>query len=58
VSKQASRLLHWFRREIFTVDEDIKLAGRELSAAVLKRIEGVDARSLQSLSVPEKPERG
>ena len=58
VSKQSSRLLHWFRREIFTVDEDIKLAGRELSAAVLKRIEGVDARSLQSLSVPEKPERG
>jgi LacI family transcriptional regulator len=58
VSKQSSRLLHWFRREIYTVDEDIKLAGRELSSAVLKRIEGADAKSLQSLSVPDKPGRG
>ena len=58
VSKQSSRLLHWFRREILTVDEDIKLAGRELAAAVLKRIEGADAGSLQSLSVPDKPSRG
>jgi LacI family transcriptional regulator len=58
VSKQSSRLLHWFRREIFTVDEDIKLAGRELSSAVLKRIGGADAKSLQSLSVPDRPMRG
>ena len=57
VSKQSSRLLHWFRREIFTVDEDIKLAGRELSSAVLKRIGGADVKSLQSLSVPDKPAR-
>jgi LacI family transcriptional regulator len=58
VSKQSSRLLHWFRPQIFTVDEDIKRAGRELSSAVLKRIEGAEARSLQSLGVPEKPARG
>ncbi|OJU05655.1 MAG: LacI family transcriptional regulator [Rhizobiales bacterium 65-79] len=57
VSKQSSRLLHWFRREIFTVDEDIKLAGRELSSAVLRRIAGAEAKSLQSLSVPGKPAR-
>lgn len=57
VSKQSSRLLHWFRRQIFTVDEDIKLAGRELSSAVLKRIEGAEARALQSLSVPKPIER-
>jgi LacI family transcriptional regulator len=58
VSKQSSRLLHWFRREIFTVDEDIKLAGRELSSAVLRRIAGADSKSLQSLSVPDQPMRG
>jgi LacI family transcriptional regulator len=58
VSKQSSRLLHWFRPEIFTVNEDIKLAGRELSSAVLKRIGGADAKSLQSLSVPDRPMRG
>ncbi len=57
VSKQSTRLLHWFRPQIFTVDEDIKLAGRELSSAVLKRIEGVDATSLQSLSAPKPAER-
>jgi LacI family transcriptional regulator len=58
VSKQSSRLLHWFRPQIFTVDEDIKLAGRELARAVLKRIEGADAGSLQTLSVPDAPARG
>jgi LacI family transcriptional regulator len=58
VSKQSSRLLHWFRPEIFTVEEDIKLAGRELSSAVLRRIEGAEPKTLQSLSVPGKPARG
>ncbi|WP_246748723.1 LacI family transcriptional regulator [Rhizobium setariae] len=53
VSKQPANLLHFMRPEIMTVDEDIRLAGRELAKAVLARIEGVPADQLRSVSLPD-----
>lgn len=54
VSKQSSDVLQWFRPEIMVFNEDVRHAGRELARAVLRRIEGVDARELQSLSYPDE----
>ena len=48
-SKQASDILPWFRPELIVVDESFKLAGRKLAQAVLARIAGADANSLQSI---------
>jgi LacI family transcriptional regulator len=53
VSKQSSDLLQWFRPELHVVDEDFRLAGRELARAVLASIDGAEPRLLQSLSRPE-----
>lgn len=53
VSKQSSPLLHLFRSAILVVNEDFRLAGREVARAVLGWIDGKDPVSLQSLSVPK-----
>jgi LacI family transcriptional regulator len=53
VSKQSTDVLQWFRPEIIAINEDIRHAGRQLALAVLRRIAGVDARELQSLSYPD-----
>jgi LacI family transcriptional regulator len=53
VSKQPADLLRFMKPEIMTVDEDIRLAGRELAKAVIGRIEGVPAERLQSVSLPD-----
>jgi LacI family transcriptional regulator len=52
VSKQSAKLLHLFRPQIHVVNEDFRLAGRELARSVLGRIDGLDVRSLQSLALP------
>jgi len=52
VSKQSAKLLHLFRPEIHAVNEDIRLAGRELARSLVSLIEGAPAASLQSLSAP------
>lgn len=52
VSKQSADFLNWLRPEIHTMNEDIKLAGRELARAVLARIEGKPASELQTISKP------
>jgi len=52
VSKQSSDLLQWFRPELHVVNEDFRLAGRDLAAAVLRRIEGEDPACLQTLALP------
>ncbi|MBB3947801.1 LacI family transcriptional regulator [Rhizobium skierniewicense] len=52
VSKQSADFLNWLRPEIHTVNEDIKLAGRELARALLARIDGKPVQGLQSLSQP------
>ncbi len=52
VSKQSADFLNWLRPEIHTMNEDIKLAGRELAKALLGRIEGKSPAVLQSLSQP------
>lgn len=53
VSKQPANLLRFVRPEIMTVNEDIRLAGRELAKAVLARIEGMPPEQLQSISLPD-----
>jgi LacI family transcriptional regulator len=53
VSKQPANLLRFMRPEIMTVNEDIRLAGRELAKAVIARIEGVPPERLQSISLPD-----
>ena len=52
VSKQSSNLLHLFRPQIYVVNEDIRLAGRELARSVVGSIGGAPPQSLQSLSQP------
>ncbi len=52
VSKQSADFLNWLRPEIHTMNEDIKLAGRELAHAVLARIEGRPTSELQTISKP------
>ncbi len=56
VSKQSSPLLPLFRPAILVVNEDFRLAGREVARAVLGWIDGKDPAGLQSLSVPERVE--
>ena len=53
VSKQPADLLRFIRPEVMTVDEDIRLAGRELAKAVLGRIEGIAPEQLQSICMPD-----
>ena len=52
VSKQSFGLLPLFRRHIHVVNEDFRLAGRELARAVLGAIDSAPLESLQSLVVP------
>ncbi|MDW6025693.1 LacI family transcriptional regulator [Mesorhizobium sp. BAC0120] len=53
VSKQSTPLLHLFRPALLVVNEDFRLAGRELARSVLGWIDGADPATLQSLSVPQ-----
>ncbi|NSY43061.1 LacI family transcriptional regulator [Agrobacterium tumefaciens] len=52
VSKQSAEFLNWIQPQIHTVNEDIKLAGRELANALLARINGAPPETLQSISRP------
>ncbi|WP_234905875.1 LacI family transcriptional regulator [Affinirhizobium pseudoryzae] len=52
VSKQSAEFLNWVRPEIYTVNESVRLAGRELAKAVIARIDGVAPDLLQSISDP------
>jgi len=52
VSKQSAEFLNWIRPEIYTVNEDVRQAGRELAKAVMARIDGVAPELLQSVSQP------
>jgi LacI family transcriptional regulator len=56
VSKQSSKLLHLFRPAILVVNEDFRLAGRDLARSVLGWIDGKDPAMLQTLSVPTEVE--
>lgn len=56
VSKQSFGLLPMFRPEIYVVDEDFRLAGRELARAVLGAIDRAPVANLQSLVAPDRVE--
>jgi LacI family transcriptional regulator len=56
VSKQSSPLLHLFRPALLVVNEDFRLAGRELARSVLGWIDGADPAALQSLAKPTEVE--
>ncbi|MGG2477660.1 substrate-binding domain-containing protein, partial [Rhizobium sp. BR5] len=49
VSKQSAEFLNWIQPQIHTVNEDIKLAGRELARALLARINGEPPETLQTI---------
>lgn len=53
VTKQSTPLVQMFRPGLYVVEEDFRLAGRELANAVLGQIEGRPVADLHSLSVPE-----
>ena len=52
ISKQSAEFLNWIRPEIYTINEDVREAGRELAKAVLASIAGNPPAQLQSLSKP------
>lgn len=52
VTKQSTRLVEMFRPELLVVNEDFRLAGRELARAVKACIDGADPATLQTLYVP------
>lgn len=52
VSKQSFGLLPLFRRELHVVDEDFRLAGRNLARAVVEAINAAPVSSIQTLEVP------
>ncbi|KGE00656.1 LacI family transcriptional regulator [Rhizobium sp. YS-1r] len=52
VSKQSAEFLNWIRPEIYTVNEDVRQAGRELAKALMARIDGVAPELLQSIAQP------
>jgi LacI family transcriptional regulator len=52
VSKQSAAFLNWIRPEIYTVNEDIRQAGRELAKALMARIDGAAPEQLQSVAKP------
>ena len=52
VTKQCSPFMAWFRPGLMMINEDHKLAGKELAKAVLGAIEGKDVKLLQSLVAP------
>jgi LacI family transcriptional regulator len=51
-SKDAAEALHWFRPNIISMNEDFTLAGRELTKALIARIDGTHPATLQSISKP------
>jgi LacI family transcriptional regulator len=53
VTKQSTQLVRMFRPELLAVNEDFRLAGRELARAVTGQIAGAPVRSLQTLAVPD-----
>ncbi|RFC66963.1 MULTISPECIES: LacI family transcriptional regulator [Mesorhizobium] len=53
VSKQSFRLLPIFRPQILVVNEDFRLAGRNLARAVIGAIGGAALNTLQTIEVPE-----
>lgn len=53
VSKQSFRLLQQFRPAINVVNEDFRLAGRDLARAVLGAIDRAPVAKLQNLVVPD-----
>jgi LacI family transcriptional regulator len=53
VSKQPADLLRFICPDIMTVNEDIRLAGRELAKAVIGAIAGKPAEELQSICLPD-----
>lgn len=56
VTKQSSRLVQMFRRELMVVSEDFRLAGRELARAVVSCIDRADPTGLQTLASPPEVE--
>ena len=56
VTKQSSKLVQMFRRELMVVNEDFRLAGRELARAVIGRIAGRPIDELQTMAVPDRVE--
>jgi len=52
VTKQSSKLLRWFRPQLMLVEEDFRLAGRELARAVMGAIAGREACELQTVAEP------
>jgi LacI family transcriptional regulator len=52
VAKQAAVPLHWYRKEIITIDEDFHAAGASLADSVRAVIDGADPASLQVLMQP------
>jgi LacI family transcriptional regulator len=58
VTKLSSKLLRWFRPELMLVEEDFRLAGRELARAVMGAIAGRPPAELQTLGSPGQPESG
>ncbi len=52
VTKQSTKLVQMFRPQLLVVDEDFRLAGRELARALIGSIENRPVKELQSLSVP------
>lgn len=53
VSKQSINVLSKIRKEVDTINEDVRSAGRQLATAVLKSIDGEDPASLQSVEYPD-----
>ena len=53
VTKQSTPLVQMFRPQILVVNEDFRLAGRELARAVRASIDGAAPASLQTLAVPD-----
>jgi LacI family transcriptional regulator len=51
-AKQAAVPLHWYRKEIITIDEDFHAAGASLADSVRAIIGGADPASLQVLMQP------
>jgi LacI family transcriptional regulator len=54
VTKQCSPFMSWFRPGLMMINEDHKLAGRELAKFVLGAIKGESVKSLQSLVAPQQ----
>ena len=53
VTKQSTKLVQMFRPQLSVVNEDFRLAGRELARALLASIERRTRGHLQTLSVPD-----